>query len=119
MVTALGRSRWRGGRFACYAPHVMPQGRAFNCDFRFSLVLTTQAKSIAEQRLIELTVDNPSEHISALETLGATYLKLGQTEKANEAFAKVHKVNSELSIKTCELKTDSKDELSVVCSFLR
>jgi len=30
------RSRWRGGRFACYAPHVMPQGRAFNCDFRFS-----------------------------------------------------------------------------------
>ena len=31
-----GRSRWRGGRFACYAPHVMPRGRAFNSDFRFS-----------------------------------------------------------------------------------
>jgi hypothetical protein len=28
----------RKGRFACYAPHVMPQGRAFNCDFRFSLI---------------------------------------------------------------------------------
>jgi len=31
--TAFERSRWRGGRFGCYAPHVMPQGRAFNCDF--------------------------------------------------------------------------------------
>src|SRR6267143_5514461 len=40
------RSRWRGGRFACYAQHVMPQGGAFNCDFRFSLILLSHAKSI-------------------------------------------------------------------------
>jgi len=45
-VTALERSRWRGGRFACYAQHVMPQGGAFNCDFRFSLILLSHAKSI-------------------------------------------------------------------------
>jgi hypothetical protein len=25
-VTALVRSRWRGGRFACYAQHVLPYG---------------------------------------------------------------------------------------------
>jgi len=31
-------SRWRGGRFACYAPHVMQQGNAYNCDFRFPLI---------------------------------------------------------------------------------
>jgi hypothetical protein len=30
------RSRWRGGRFACYAPQVMPQDSAFNCDFALS-----------------------------------------------------------------------------------
>ena len=42
----LERSRWRDGRFACYAPRVMPQGRAFNCDFRFSLIFLSQAKSI-------------------------------------------------------------------------
>jgi integrase len=44
------RSRWRDGRFACYAPHVMPQGRAFNCDFRFSLIFLSQAKSISCKR---------------------------------------------------------------------
>jgi hypothetical protein len=44
------RSRWRDGRFACYAPHVMPQGRAFNGDFRFSLIFLSQAKSIGCKR---------------------------------------------------------------------
>jgi tetratricopeptide (TPR) repeat protein len=71
----------------------------------------------AAQRLVELTAGNPSELASALETLGATYLKVGQVDKANEVFARVPKVNSELNIKTCELKTDSKDELSVTCTF--
>src|SRR6516165_2065444 len=44
------RSRWRDGRFARYAPHVMPQGRAFNCDFRFPLIFLSQAKSIGCKR---------------------------------------------------------------------
>src|ERR1700756_5457012 len=44
------RSRWRGGRFACYAPRVMPQGRPFNCDFRFSLISLSHAKSIGCKR---------------------------------------------------------------------
>jgi len=48
--TAFERSRWRDGRFACYAPHVMPQGRAFNCDFRFSLIFLSHAKSIGCKR---------------------------------------------------------------------
>jgi hypothetical protein len=46
MVTAFEISRWRGGRFACYARDVRPQGSAFNCDFRFSLIFLSQAKSI-------------------------------------------------------------------------
>src|ERR1700730_38393 len=28
------RSRWRGGRYACYTPQVMPQRKASNCGSR-------------------------------------------------------------------------------------
>jgi hypothetical protein len=45
-ISGLERSRWRGGRFACHAPHIMPQGSAFNFDFRFSLIFLSEAKSI-------------------------------------------------------------------------
>jgi len=41
----LERSRWRGGRFASYAQHIMLQGGAFNCDFRFSPFFVSHAKS--------------------------------------------------------------------------
>ncbi len=50
LMTAFERSRWRDGRFACYAPYVMPQGRAFDCDFRFSVIFLSQAKSIGCKR---------------------------------------------------------------------
>src|SRR5712692_10745796 len=33
-VSRLELSRWRGGRFACYAPHVMPQRKVSNCGSR-------------------------------------------------------------------------------------
>src|SRR5882762_8496291 len=49
-TSALERSRWRDGRFACYAPYVMLQGRAFDCDFRFPLIFLSQAKSIGCKR---------------------------------------------------------------------
>jgi hypothetical protein len=49
-TSAFERSRWRDGRFACNAPHVMLQGRAFNCDFRFSLIFLSQAKSMGCKR---------------------------------------------------------------------
>jgi hypothetical protein len=49
-VSAFERSRWRGGRFACYGSHVMLQGRAFNCDFRFPLIFISHAKSIGCKR---------------------------------------------------------------------
>ncbi len=49
-VSAFARSRWRGGRFACYAQDVMPQGGSFNCDSRFSLIFLSQAKSIGCRR---------------------------------------------------------------------
>jgi hypothetical protein len=49
-MIALERSRWRDRRFACYAPHVMLQGGAFNCDFRFSLIFLSQAKSMGCKR---------------------------------------------------------------------
>jgi hypothetical protein len=48
--SALERSRWRDGRFACYAPRVMPQSSAFNCDFRFPLIFLSRAKSIGCKR---------------------------------------------------------------------
>ena len=50
VVHRFERSRWRDGRFACYAPYVMLQGRAFNCDFRFPLIFLSQAKSIGCKR---------------------------------------------------------------------
>lgn len=49
-VCAFERSRWRDGRFACYAPHVMLQGRASNCDFRVPVIFLSQAKSIGCRR---------------------------------------------------------------------
>jgi hypothetical protein len=42
-ISAFERSRWRDGRFACYAPRVMPQDRAFDSDFRFYLFFLSQA----------------------------------------------------------------------------
>jgi hypothetical protein len=44
--TSFERSRWRGGLFACYAQHVMPQGGAFHRDSRFSLFFVSPAKSL-------------------------------------------------------------------------
>jgi hypothetical protein len=48
--TPFERSRWRGGRFARYAPSVMPQGSACNGDFRFSVIFLSSAKSIGCKR---------------------------------------------------------------------
>ena len=45
-VSAFERSRWRGGRFACYALQVMPQRSASNSKFRFSLFFLSPAKSL-------------------------------------------------------------------------
>jgi len=49
-ISPFERSRWRDRRFACYAPHVMPQDSAFNFDFRFSLIFVSQTKSIGCKR---------------------------------------------------------------------
>ena len=49
-ISAFERSRWRDGRFACYAPRVMPQDRAFDSDFRFYLFFLSQAKSTVCKR---------------------------------------------------------------------
>jgi hypothetical protein len=51
-ITALERSRWRGGRFACYAPHVMPQRNASNCGSRarsFSKYFKTNSLQMSEK----------------------------------------------------------------------
>src|SRR5207249_11390838 len=45
-------SRWRGGRFACYAPHVMPQRNASNCGSRtcsFSKYRKTNSLQMGEK----------------------------------------------------------------------
>jgi hypothetical protein len=51
-VTALERSRWRGGRFACYAPHVMPQRSASHSGSRtcsFSKYRKTNSLQMSEK----------------------------------------------------------------------
>jgi hypothetical protein len=51
-VGALERSRWRGGRFACFAPHVMLQRRASNCGSRtcsFSKYRKTNSLQMGEK----------------------------------------------------------------------
>jgi hypothetical protein len=50
--SASERSRWRGGRFACYAPHVMPQRNASNCGSRtcsFSKYRKTNSLQMGEE----------------------------------------------------------------------
>ena len=51
-VTVFERSRWRGGRFACYAPHVMPQHKVSNCGSRtcsFSKYRKTNSLQMGEK----------------------------------------------------------------------
>jgi hypothetical protein len=51
-ITAFERSRWRGGRFACYAPHVMPQHSASHCGSRacsFSKYCKTNSLQVSEK----------------------------------------------------------------------
>jgi hypothetical protein len=51
-TTAFERSRWRGGRFACYAPHVMPQRSGSHCGSRacpFSKYCKTTSLQVSEK----------------------------------------------------------------------
>ncbi|MDX6712134.1 MAG: hypothetical protein QOH96_3150 [Blastocatellia bacterium] len=51
-ITRLELSRWRGGRFACYAPHVMPQRSASHCGSRtcsFSKYRKTNSLQMSEK----------------------------------------------------------------------
>jgi len=51
-ITRLELSRWRGGRFACYAPHVMPQRSASNWGSRtcsFSKYRKTNSLQMSEK----------------------------------------------------------------------
>jgi hypothetical protein len=50
--TPFERSRWRGGRFACYAPRVMPQRKGSNCGSRtrsFSKYSKTNSLQMSEK----------------------------------------------------------------------
>jgi tetratricopeptide (TPR) repeat protein len=69
------------------------------------------------QKLVELDANDPSEQISALENLGAIYTLKGQTKKAQEAFDKVHAVNPELAVKTCEVTGDKEKGFGMKCAF--
>ena len=51
-TTGLELSRWRGGRFACYAPHVMPQRSASHWGSRtcsFSKYRKTNSLQMSEK----------------------------------------------------------------------
>ena len=49
-IIAFERSRWRGRRFACYTPRVMPQGGFLNCFFHFRLIFVTAVNSVDYRR---------------------------------------------------------------------
>lgn len=68
------------------------------------------------QKLVELDANDPSQQTSALEELGAIYTLTGQTKKAQEAFDKVHAVNPELAVKTCELNWNKEKGFGMKCS---
>lgn len=69
------------------------------------------------QKLVELDPNDPSEQTSALEYLGAIYKLTGQSTKAREAFDKVHAVNPEITVKTCELAGDKEKGFGMKCEF--
>jgi len=69
------------------------------------------------QKLVDLDANDPSEQTSALEMLGAIYTLTGQTKKAQEAFDKVHAVNPELTVKTCEVTGDKEKGFGRKCTF--
>jgi tetratricopeptide (TPR) repeat protein len=69
------------------------------------------------QKLVELDANDPSEQTSALEYLGAIYTLTGRTKKAHEAFDKVHAVNPELTVKTCEVTGDKEKGFGMKCAF--
>jgi len=92
--------------------------RIFYSNFVWSLKCAHQFdKAVpAAQQLVELSAGDTSELTSALESLGAIFVELGQVDKANETFAKVHVADPKRNINTCRLKTDNKGDLSVECS---
>lgn len=69
------------------------------------------------QRLVELDANDPSEQTSALEYLGAIYTLTGQKKKTLEVFEKVHAVNPELTVKSCELTGDKEKSFGMKCEF--
>ena len=71
----------------------------------------------ATQKLVELAANDPSEQTSALENLGAIYKLTGQTKKAQEAFDKVHALNPELTVKTCEVTGGKEKGFGLDCAF--
>jgi tetratricopeptide (TPR) repeat protein len=70
------------------------------------------------QKLVQLDTNDPSEQTSALENLGAIYTLRGQTKKAQEAFDKVHAVNPEITVKTCEVTGDKEKGFGMKCAFI-
>ena len=97
------------------------QDREIYDNFVWALLRAEQYKRAisALQHSIELSPNDSPELNDALETLGATYMKLGEVHKAKEAFARVHNAIPELQVKTCALETDSKGQLGVHCAFSR
>jgi hypothetical protein len=45
-ITPFERSRWRGRRFACYTPRVMPQPGVLVQRFRFRVIFATAFNSV-------------------------------------------------------------------------
>jgi len=69
----------------------------------------------AAKRLADVSTTDPLNMESAYQLLGTIYLKLGQREKAEESFDKLRKIDPKWDFKACELATDTKNELRLLC----
>lgn len=69
----------------------------------------------AAQRLADVSATDPASQGSAYQLQGTIYLKLGQKVKAEESFDKLRKLDPNWNYKTCELTTDSKNDVHLVC----
>jgi tetratricopeptide (TPR) repeat protein len=69
----------------------------------------------AAQRLADISAPDPANQGSAYQLLGIIYLKLGQKAKAEESFDKLRKLNPDWNYRTCELTTDNKNNVHLVC----
>jgi Flp pilus assembly protein TadD len=87
-----------------------PDDPSFNQNLAWALLWSKQYEKavLPAQRLIRVSSNSPTELTLGYEILGVACDKLGQTDRAREAFKKAN-------LGSCELGTDAKGDPSINC----